>query len=900
MRTLRVWFRRLVGLFGKERSDRELAEEIESHLQMNIEDNLRRGMTSQEARRQALLKFGGVELAKENYREQRGILALETFWRDVRFGARVLMKSPALVAIVAVTLGLGIGANTAIFGLVDGALLRPLPVRNPEEIMVLAPEQKGMTLQTYFMSYPDYLDYRKETDAFSDLFATYSIYNFASLSADGKADHIVTSYVTGNYFPALGILPAAGRLFFRGEAETPGEETIMVLGHTYWQKRFGGDLGVVGKHVLVDGKSATIVGVAPKGFGGVYSGAHMDAFLPMSAAPGFERGSEGFAGSRGARLLRVLGRLKPGVSVKQAQSAVNVVASRLAEQYADADKEITVQVVPETRARPDPMVSDAVPVIVTSFFALAALVLLLACMNVANVLIVRATARQREMGIRAALGAGRGRLMLQMLTEAILLALLGAVAGWVLREWAFSAINSTVRSMSNSGTMPEATFSWSIHVYTLGITLLTGIAVGLWPALRSTGADVNTVLRESGRSETGGRRHHRIRNVLVVGQFAGSLVLLIVAGLFVRTLTQLERSNLGFDPNNVLNVTMDPHGIGYDEARTQQFFRDLQLRVEALPGVQSVAQTLSVPMGVPMDGRFVYVEGKPRAPGEQAPLVTCNRVGPTYFGTMRVPLLRGRGFFEADDEKTPPVAVVNENMAERFWPNENAIGKRFSVSGTAGPWVEVVGVAANGKYFVLALAKPTPYFYLPLAQNFAAQRTLQIRSAVAPETLVAAVENEIHSLAPGLPVFDVRTMKDTLGGTSGFFVFRLGAALAGAMGVLGLVLAVVGVYGLVSYSAAQRTHEIGIRMAMGAERTDILKLILRDGMVLVVVGVVVGLGAAWALSRTMAQMFIGVSPTDPMTYVLVTVLLVGVALWACYLPARRAMRVDPMVALRYE
>ena len=900
MRRLRAWLLRLAGLFGKERSDQELAQEIESHLQMNIEDNVRRGMSVEEARRQALLKFGGVELTKENYREQRGIPSVEALWRDVRFGARVLMKSPALVAIVAVTLGLGIGANTAIFGLVDGALLRPLPVRNPREIVVLAPEQKGMTLQTYFMSYPDYLDYRKDANAFSDLFATYSIFNFVSLSADGEADHILTSYVTGNYFPALGIQPAAGRLFLAGEGETAGEETIVVLGHGYWEKRFRGDAGVVGKHVLVDGKSATIVGVAPRGFGGVYSGAYMDAFLPISAAPGFERGSEGFAGNRWARFLRVLGRLKPGFSVKQAQSAVSVVASRLAEQYAAADKDITVQVVPETRARPDPMVSNVVPVIVTSFFALAALVLLLACMNVANVLIVRATARQREMGIRAALGAGRGRLMLQVLTETILLALLGAVAGLVLREWAFRVINSTVRAMSNSGPLPETTFSWSIHVYTAGVALFTGVVVGLWPALRCTGADVNTVLRESGRSETGGRGHHRIRNVLVVGQFAGSLVLLIVAGLFVRTLAQLERSNLGFDPNNVLNVTMDPHGIGYDEARTKQFFRDLELRVGALPGVQSVAQTLSVPMGVPMDGRFVYVEGKPLAPGEQAPLVTCNRVGPSYFGTMRVPLLRGRGFSEADDEKTPAVAVVNENMAERLWPNQDAIGKRFSVSGAAGPWVEVVGVAANGKYFVLALAKPTPYFYLPLAQNFAAQRTLQIRSAVAPEMLVVAVKNEIQSLAPGLPVFDVRTMKETLGGTSGFFVFRLAASLAGAMGVLGMVLAVVGVYGVVSYSAAQRIHEIGIRMAMGAEREDILKLILRDGMVLVVVGVMVGLGAAWALSRAMQQMFIGVSPTDPVTYASVTLLLVGVALWACYVPARRAMRVDPMVALRYE
>ena len=900
MRALRASFLRILGLFGKERRDQELAEEIESHLQMHIEDNVRSGMTPEEARRQALLTFGGVESAKESYRDRRGVPVLETLWKDVRFGTRMLVKSPMLVAIVALTLGLGIGANTAIFGLVDAALLRPLPVRNPEQIMVLAPEQKGMNLQTYFLSYPDFLDYRKQADTFSDLFATYSIFNFASLSADGKADHIVTSYVTGNYFSALGLQPATGRLFFPSEGETPGEEIIVVLGHAYWQKRFGGDPAVVGKHVLVDGNPATIVGVAPKGFGGVYSGAHMDAFLPINAVAGFELGVGRLVQNREARMLRVFGRLKLGISVQQAQSAVNVVAARLAEQYPAADKDITVHVVPEMRARPDPMVSNAVPLIVGSFFALAALVLLLACLNVANVLIVRATVRQREMGIRAALGAGRSRLVLQMLTETILLALLGAVAGLVLREWAFRIINSTVRQISNTGTNTEAAFSWTIHVYTLGVALFAGILVGLWPALRATGADVNNVLRESGRSDTGGSGHHRIRNVLVVAQLAGSLVLLIVAGLFVRSLAQLEKSNLGFDPNSVLNVTVDPHGIGYEEARTKEFYRELETRVRAMPGVQSVALALSVPMSNPMDGRFVYVEGHPLAPGQQPPLVTCNRVGPSYFAALRVPLMRGRGFSDSDGEKTPAVAVLNESMAARFWPNQDPVGKRFSVSGSAGPWVEVIGVAANGKYFALALAEPIPYFYLPFAQNFASQRTLQIRSTVAPESLVNAVQQEIHSLAPGLPVFDVGTMKQSMGGASGFFVFRMGASLAGAMGLLGLVLAVVGVYGVVSYAAAQRTHEIGIRMALGAERKDILRLILRQGMALVIGGVLVGLAAAWALSHAMARMFIGVSPTDPLTYCCVTLLLVVVALWACYVPARRAMHVDPMVALRYE
>jgi putative ABC transport system permease protein len=825
---------------------------------------------------------------------------MNALWQDLKFGARMLAKSPALTAIVVLTLALGIGANTAIFGIVDGSLLRPLPVRNPEQIVVLAPEQKGVTLQTYFFSYPDLLDYRKQVDQFSDLFATYSVFNFSGLSADGKADHIVTSYVTGNYFSALGLQAAAGRLFFPGEGEKQGEAPVLVLGYSYWQRRFGGDSGVVGKQVLVDGSPATIIGVGPKGFTGVHSGAQMDAFLPMNRAPGFEQGTGGIVSDRGARLFRVLGRLKPGASLAQAQTSVNVVAARLAQQYPASDKDFSVHVVPETRARPDPIVSNVVPVIAGSFLALAALVLLLACMNVANVLMVRATVRQHEMGIRAALGAGRRRLILQVLTESILLALLGGVAGMVLREWTFRTINSAVARFSNPPVHPEYAFDWTIFLYTLAIALFTGSVVGIWPALRASRADVNAVLREGGRADAGLAGHHRVRNVLVVGQLAGSLVLLIVAGLFVRSLMRLERSYLGFDPENVLNVTMDPHGIGYNEPRTKEFYRALEARVRALPGVQSVTLALSVPMETIMDARFVHVEGHPLAPGQQPPLVTCNRVDPSYFGTMRVPLLRGRGFAESDSETAPQVVVVNQAMAARFWPNQDPIGKRVSFAGPTGPWVEVVGVAVNGKYFALAFGEPIPYLYLPLAQSFSSQRTLQIRSTVPPESLIASVQQEIQGLAPDLPVFDVQTMKQALGGTNGLFVFRMGASLAGAMGLLGLVLAVVGIYGVVSFTAAQRTHEIGIRIALGAERRDILRLVLRQGMGLVIAGVLGGLIAAWALTRVMARLFIGVSATDPLTFAGVTLLLAAIALWACYLPARRATRVDPMVALRYE
>ena len=821
-----------------------------------------------------------------------------TLLQDLKYGLRMLAKNPGFTAVAVLTLALGIGPNMAIFRIVDHLLLQPLPVPNPEQIMFLAPTRKGATLQIYRLSYPDLVDYRKQSGTFSDLFG-YSV-NLAALSAEDRADQILTSYVTGNYFSGLGLLPAAGRFFLPGEGEKKGEAPELVLGYSYWQKRFGGNPGVVGKRVLVDGRPATVVGVAPRGFGGAFWAVEMDAYLPMTGFLGFDQGADGLAANRSARVLDVLGRLRPGVSLAQAQSSISVVAARLAAQYPDSDRDITVRVMPERRARPDPIVADIVPLMASAFLALATLILLLACMNVANVLLARATVRQREMGIRAALGAGRGHLILLILTESILLALLGGTAGVILEQWANSALVSAIRSISPIPLRIDTSTDWRVFSYLVAVALFTGIAVGVWPALRASRADVNTVLREGGRSDSAGASHHRVRNALVVAQLAGSLVLLIVAGLFVRSLVRLERIDLGFDPHGVLNVTVDPHGIGYDESRTKGFYRELEVRARSLPGVQSVALASSVPMGYFTDARSVYVEGRPLAPGEQPPLVFFNRVDPSYFGTMRVPLLRGRAFAESDGEKAPLVAVVNQTMASRFWPNQDPIGKRFSVAGGNGPFVDVVGVVQDGKYSVLFLAEPTPYFYFPLSQNFTSMCTLQIRSSLPPESLIAPVRQEIRSLAPDLPIIDVRTMKESLGGTNGFFVFRMGASMAGVMGLLGLVLAVVGVYGVVSYTAAQRTREIGIRVALGAERRDILRLILRQGMALVLAGAFFGLVASLALTRTVTRLFVGVSATDPLTFAGVTILLAGVALWACYVPARRAMRVDPMVALRHE
>ena len=817
---------------------------------------------------------------------------MATLWQDARYALRMLAKSPMLTVIVVLTLALGIGANTAIFGIVNGLLLRPLPVRSPEQIMVLAGKLEGDTLGIFTLSYPQLVDFRQQGDTFSDVFA--SRIDLGGLSFGGKANQFVYCYVTGNYFSTLGVQPALGRLFLPSEGEVGRKDPFIVLGYSYWQKRFGGDPSVVGKQALVNGQEATIIGVAPKGFQGTNFALDFDGYVPLNMM------SEEDAAwnDRKSAALVVMGRLKPSVSLRQAQSSVNVIAERLAEQYPATDKGVTVRVIPERLARPQPFANNIVPFIAGIFLALAALVLLLACMNVVNILLVRATMRQRELAIRAAMGATRGRLMRQLLTESIVLALFGGVGGLMLGVWASGAIASLLPS-SRFPVLLDFSFDWRVFAYAMGAALSTGMLVGLWPALRAGRADVSGVLQGSGRSDTAGVSRHSLRSVLVVAQVGGSLVLLIVAGLFVRSLMRAQRADLGFDPDHVLNVTLDPREVGYEEARTKNFYRDVEARVRALPEVQSASLAFSVPMGTVNDGSSIYIEGHTLAPGQQPPVVIYNHVDAPYFDTMRIPLLRGRAFRENDDEKAPLVAIVNQTMAHQFWPNEDPIGKRFSVKRATGPFVEIVGLTGNGKYVFIGWDKE-PYFYVPLAQNYMAYRTLQVRTSVLPETLITQIQSEVRALDPNMPVSDVQTMRQSLSGGNGFFIFQIGAILAAAMGIVGLTLAVVGVYGVVSFSASQRTHEIGIRMALGADRRDILRLMLRQGLVLVVGGVVAGALLAWALTRSMATLLVGVSPTDALTFVTATLLLGGIGLWACYVPARRAMNLDPMVALRYE
>ncbi|HEY4742499.1 MAG TPA: ABC transporter permease [Candidatus Acidoferrales bacterium] len=898
MTKLNQWTRliglRLRSLFRRRQADRELDEEIREHLDRLTEDHRARGLDPLQAWEAALREFGNVELAKENCRDARSVNWIQNFIQDVRFGTRMLLKSPGVTAVVVIALALGVGANTAIFSIVDGFLLRPLPVPSPEQITVLAIQQKNAPIGSSGFSYPEFVDFRRQADAFSDVFGL--AISSVQLTANDRSEQCFVNYVSNNFFSALAVKPALGRLILASEGETPGEAPIVVLDYSYWQRRFNGDPAVVGQRILVDDKSATIIGVARPRFHGMFPIFEMDVYLPMSAIS-LEEPVNVFWSNRDRRRILAFGRLKPGISLREAQSSLDVVTARLASQYPAADQWFTVRAIPEKSARPIPYANNSFVAISGLFLVLAVFVLLLACLNVENILLARGSARQREMGTRAALGAGRGRLICQMLTESFLLAVLGGSAGIAIGVAANRWTNSI--HLQNIPLQLDATLDWRVLIFAMGSVLFAGIAVGLLPAIRASSADVNIVLHGGAPLSLSDIHRAGLRNFMIVAQVAGSLVLLVTAGLFIRSLQKVQGFDLGFDPDHVLNVTMDPHQLGYDEARTTAFYRQIERRVRELPGVQSASFASYVPMGGFPSKASVAIEGHPAALGEQLPRVLYNSVDPAYFDTMRIALLRGRDFTDSDDASAPHVAIINQTMSNRFWPHENAIGKRFSMDSATGQFAEVVGITNDGKYQTIG-EDAQPFFYVPLAQNFVSKRTLHVRTRLTPESMAGTLKDEIARVTPGLPIVNIETMKQLLQGAFGFFAFRLAATLAAALGTIGLILAVVGVYGVVSFAATQRTREIGIRMALGASARDILHLVWLHGVRLVMWGIAIGIAASWALTRAMTHLVAGISTSDPVTYCTVAILLSVVALLACWIPARRATRVDPMVALRYE
>jgi predicted permease len=814
---------------------------------------------------------------------------METLWQDIRFGLRILFKSPAFTLVAALSLALGIGANTAVFSIINASLLKPLPVEEPERLAsVFTTDAKNPgNLPT---SHLNYVDYRDQNQVFSGLLA----YTFAqvSLTRGETTEPVFGLVVSGNYFDVLGVKAAMGRTFMPHEDKTPGAHPVAVLSHGLWRRSFGADPNLVGKTISLNRHDYTVVGIVPEGFTGTDLGPGPDLWVPMmmhgQAQPGFDWYNE-----RRGLFLNLIGRLKPGVSVSQAQASLKIFAGQLAQSFPKDNEGRSAKIVPLLQARIDPDGSGQLLLASGVMMAVVALVLLIACANIANLLLARASARRKEIAMRLALGAGRARLIRQLLTESLVLSLVGGVVGFLFAFWARDLLRSFDPVGGGPNATPVATLNFRVLGFTLLVSLLSGVIFGLAPALQASKPDLVLTLKGETSAPTRRAFGFNLRKALVVIQVALSLVSLISAGLFVRSLRNAQAVNPGFITDNILLADFNLGRERMDRPQGVSFQRQLVERVATLPGARSV----TIASSRPFDSGFlrsVFLEGQ--APSERGVLVQVNNVGLRFFETLGIPLITGRDFTERDGENATHVVIVNETMAGRFWPGQNAVGERFKFFGDES-YREVVGVARNTKYNSLTEAN-APFIYMPLLQNYADAGTLHVRATGDAAQITAAVRGVVKELAPNVPLLNVQTLSDRV--DQSLDVQRSQTRLLAFFGLLALLLSSIGIYGVMAYSVAQRTREIGIRMALGARSQNVLSLVVTQGMALVMGGVALGLIAAFAVTRLIGSLLFGVGAADPATFVAASLLLVGVAALAGYLPARRATKVDPLIALRHE
>jgi predicted permease len=817
---------------------------------------------------------------------------MRQLWQDLRYGARMLIRQPGFTLIAVLTLALGIGASTAIFSVINAYLFKPLPVREAGRLVVLGVLDQHFDLPHY-TSWRNYEELRQMTDVFADVIAgQLGVVNF---DVNGEGERSFVELVSGNYFSALGVDAIHGRTFAPNEGFISGSAPVVVLSHGYWQRRFGGDAAVIGQTVKLNGTPFTIIGVLPESFPGTQSLISVEAWAPQMMSPQLFANGTAMITERSYEGLRVMARLKAGVTLEQARAALHGFAEGLRQRHPELYRQLSFLVVPETSARPELSVASAMPVIATSFFALVALVLLIACANVANLILSRAMTRERELAIRSALGAGRLQLLRLLLIESLLLGLVSGVAGALLAVWTtdlLSAIRFALDTPIRFNVQPD----WRVFVFALGIALTTGFVAGLFPAWQASRLNLNQALKAGGHSLA--PRRHRVRNLLVVAQVAASLLLLVCAGLFVRSLQQAQKIDLGLRRDNVLLASVDVELQRYDEARGRQFYRRLMERLSQLPQAHSAGLSTLIPLSGNSESADVYVAERSSTTQQDPTTVIYSRIDPGWLRTLDVPLLAGREFTTRDDESAPRVAIINEALAQQLWPGQSAIGRQFRLERN-GPSLEVVGVAKNGKYIFIGEA-PRALVYVPFAQNYRSEATVYLHTAGDPASVTSAVRQAVRELDQDMLVYDVKTMETHLNSGLAFLFVRVAALLAAVFGAIGLLLALVGLYGVIAQSVTQRTHEIGIRMALGANTGAVLRLVLRQGLFLIVSGAVTGLGIALGVTRLLTNLLYGVSATDPLIFGGVTLLLLLVALLACYLPARRATKVDPMIALRSE
>ncbi|HEV2349970.1 MAG TPA: ABC transporter permease [Terriglobia bacterium] len=808
--------------------------------------------------------------------------------QDLRYGLRMLAKNPGFTAVAVLTLALGIGGNSTVFSWVEAVLLHPLTLVRDSGRMV-AIETVMPNGEFHTSSYPDYKDYRDASQTFSGMIGFELVAVNTKLESEEQPQRDWGLLVTENYFDVLGVNAARGRTFHAEDNRGAGSDPYIVLSDGYWQRRFGADPGVLGKILEINRRAFTVIGVAPRGFNGTIVGITANYWVPMMMQPDVLPGES--LTYRAPTFIHLMGRLSPGASLKQAQAELGTIASRLQREYPETNKDVGISVCPVWKAHYG--LQDFLLPVLAFLMVVVVLVLLIACANVANLLLARATAREKETAIRAAMGASRMRLLRQMLAESLLLALLGGAGGVFFALWSSNFLVYFLPPAHLPIGLPLGVDS-RILIFTLALSMATALIFGLAPAWQTSRPDLNASLKEGGRTSSAGASQHRLRSLLVVAETALAVVLLAGAGLLIRSLRAAEAAGPGFSTGHVLLTAIDLRGSGYTGDQSAAFFLRLLEQIKALPGVKGASLERFVPLWFTGRGYTrPTIEGYTPRPNEDIG-IDYNAVGPNYFALMRIPILFGRELADQDRLEKPLVCVINQTMAERFWPGQNAVGHRLN---SWDRWWTVVGVAKDVKYHSMN-ESPEPFMYFPLLQETSTDANILVKTAGDPRGLLAPVRQKIHALDPSVPILD----SDDLAGLLAVSLFanRIAANLAVVLGSLGLLLASVGLYGVLSYLVGQRRHEIGIRMALGARPADVLGLVVKQGMRLVLIGAVLGLGAALAAARLIASLLYGVGSSDPLTFVAVSVVLVAVALLACYLPARRATKVDPMVALRYE